>query len=87
MPRTTSAKKALRQNIRRRAQNVERKEKLGKTIKRFKKLLAEGKKEDARTYLSTAYKTVDKMAKVNLIKKGKANRIKSRLTKKLVTSN
>lgn len=87
MPRTTSAKKALRQNIRRRAQNRERKEKLAETIKRFKKLLAEGKKEEAKQYLSTLYKTTDKMAKVNLIKKNKASRIKSRLTKKLVVGS
>lgn len=86
MPRTQSAKKALRQNIKRRAHNTERKGKLQETVKRFKKLLAEGKKEDARTYLSTAYKTVDKMAKVNLIRKNKASRIKSRLTKLLIAS-
>lgn len=87
MPRTQSAKKALRQNIKRRAHNTERKGKLQETVKRFKKLLAEGKKEDAQTYLPTVYKTIDKMAKVNIIKKNKAARLKSRLTKKLVTGN
>jgi small subunit ribosomal protein S20 len=82
MPKTKGAKKALRQNVRRRAQNLLREKKLKETIKKFKKLALEGKKDEANAYLKEVYKTIDKMAKVDFIKKGKANRMKSRLSKK-----
>jgi small subunit ribosomal protein S20 len=83
MPIIKSAKKALRQNIRRRKTNVKRKTELKSVIKQFKKLVVEGKKEEAQKYLSQVYKKLDKSTKVNLIKKNKASRIKSRLSKKL----
>ena len=81
MPITQSAKKALRQNIRRRKKNIERKIALKAVIKQYKKLIAEGKKEEAAKQLSQVYKKLDKAAKVNLIKKNKAARLKSRLSK------
>ncbi|PIV32024.1 30S ribosomal protein S20 [Candidatus Wolfebacteria bacterium CG02_land_8_20_14_3_00_37_12] len=84
MPIIKSAKKALRQNIRRRKTNVKRKTELKSVIKQFKKLVIEGKKEEAQKYLPQVYKKLDKSAKINLIKKNKASRIKSRLSKKLV---
>jgi small subunit ribosomal protein S20 len=80
MPITKSAKKALRQNIRRRKINLKRKVELKSVIKQFKKLAAENK-EEAKKYLSQVYKKLDKSAKVNLIKKNKAARLKSRLSK------
>ncbi len=83
MPRTQSAKKALRQNARRRERNLKRAKETQTAIKRFKKLAAEGKKEEAGKFLAQVYKKLDKLAKTNFIKKGKANRLKSRLSKKL----
>ena len=83
MPITQSAKKALRQNIRRRKKNIERKIALKAVIKQYKKLIAEGKKEEAAKQLSQVYKKLDKAAKVNLIKKNKAARLKSRLSRLL----
>jgi len=83
MPIIKSAKKALRQNIRRRKINAKKKTELKSVIKQFKKLVIEGKKEEAQKYLSQVYKKLDKSAKINLIKKNKASRIKSRLSKKL----
>jgi len=83
MPRTKSAKKALRQTVRRREVNLLREKKLKDTVKKFKKLVIGEAKADAQALLSETYKTIDKMAKVNFIKKGKANRMKSRLAKKL----
>lgn len=83
MPRTKSAKKALRQNVKRKKQNVKRKSELKSVVKQFKNLIAEGKKEEAKNYLSSVYKKLDKSAKVNIIKKNKASRLKSRLSKKL----
>lgn len=73
----------MRQNARRRRINLNRRTKTKTTIKEYKKLLAEGKKEEAKKYLPQVYKTLDKMAGANFIKRGKANRLKSRLTKKL----
>jgi len=72
MPITKSAKKALRQNIRRRKMNVKRKSELKAVIKQFKK---------TRENLSQVYKKLDKAAKTGLIKKNKASRLKSRLSK------
>lgn len=83
MPVTKSAKKALRQNIRRRKRNLERKKKMKDAIKAYKKLLKENKLKEAEEALSYVYKTLDKLAKVKFIKKGKANRLKSRLAQKL----
>ena len=83
MPITQSAKKALRQSIRRRVKNVERKSALKAAIKEYKKLIVAGKFAEAKKYLPQVYKRLDKAAKANLIKKNTASRLKSRLTKKL----
>lgn len=80
MPITKSAKKALRQNISRRQKNLKRKTELKSVIKDYRKLIAAGKKEEAEKYLPQVYKKLDKSAKVNLIKKNKASRLKSRLS-------
>jgi len=82
MPITKSAKKALRQNIRRRKINLKRKTELKSVIKQYKKIAVDNK-EEAKKYLSQVYKKLDKSAKINLIKKNKAARLKSRLSKLL----
>lgn len=69
--------------MRRRAENVARKGQLKSVIKGFVKLVKEKNTEEAKKALPGVYKTVDKMGKTKLIKKGTANRIKSRLTKKI----
>ncbi len=83
MPKTKSAKKALRQSARRREVNLSREKKLKETVKKFKKLLAGKQGEEAKAFLKEVYKTIDKMAKVDFIKRGRADRMKSRLAKKL----
>lgn len=83
MPITTSAKKALRQSIRRRAQNLIKKESYKKASKDLRKLVAEKKLPEARALLPKVFKALDKAAKTNVIKKGKASRLKSRLSIKL----
>lgn len=85
MPKTKSAQKALRQNVRRNALNVSRKSTLKSVVKGFSILLKEKKVDEATQTLPNVYKAIDKMEKVHLIKKGKADRMKSRLTKKLVS--
>ena len=83
MPKTTSAKNTLRQNITRRAKNAIGAKKMKDAIKTFKKLIADKKVDEAKKYIATVYKVLDKSAKSNLIKDNKASRLKSRLAKKL----
>lgn len=85
MPITKSAKKAMRQNIQRRQKNIKRKTELKTAIKQYKNLL-KSSQEEAKKHLTQVYKKLDKSAKVNLIKKNKASRLKSRLAKKLSSS-
>lgn len=80
MPITRSAKKALRQNIKRRERNLAKKEAYKKAIKEYKKLLANNKIEEAKQKLNLVYKTLDKASKTNVIHKNKASRLKSRLS-------
>jgi len=81
MPITKSAKKALRQNIRRRERNLVWKNKIKKLIKEVRILVSEKKSEEAKKLMPLVFKTVDKGAKVGVLKKNTAARIKSRLTK------
>ncbi len=84
MPITKSAKKARRQNIRRRKMNIKRKSELKAVIKQYKKLISAKEKDKAKELISQVYKKLDKAAKINLIKKNKAARLKSRLSKLLL---
>lgn len=84
---TESAKKAYRQNLRRRAQNVRRKTALKKVLKNYKNLVAAKSFDAAKNELPKVYKALDKAAKVNLLKDNKASRLKSRLTKLLVANH
>lgn len=83
MPNLQSAKKALRQNKRRKALNLVYKKKMKDPIKKFKKLISEKKTEEARKLLPEIYKALDKAAKRGVIKKNNAARIKSRLAKRM----
>ena len=87
MPITQSAKKALRQNIRRRARNLHKKEAYKDAIKRYKKLIEAKKLEDAKAQLAQVYKALDKAAKTNVIAKNKASRLKSRLAQLIARSS
>lgn len=83
MPITKSAKKALRQSLRRHKGNLLKKEAYKDVIKQIKKEVASGKIKDAEKLLPLLYKTLDKAAKTNVIKKNKAARLKSRTTKSI----
>jgi ribosomal protein S20 len=83
MPKTQTAKKELRKNIRRHAQNLDRKEAVKEAVHGFRKLVATGKVDEARKALPGVMKVLDKMAKVGYIKKGHADRLKSRLAQSL----
>ncbi|MEK7498769.1 MAG: 30S ribosomal protein S20 [Patescibacteria group bacterium] len=79
MPNTTSAQKALRQNLTRRAKNVTKKVAMKAAIKKLTQTKDKPEKTGA---LSLAYKSIDKAAKSGVIHRNKAARIKSRLAKR-----
>ena len=81
MPITKSAKKALRQSIRRRQRNIIYVNKLKDLIKKVRTLVSQKKINEAKSLLPQAYKALDKAAKVGVIKKNAAARKKSRITK------
>lgn len=82
MPITASAKKALRQSVRRKARNLTRSNAYKLAVKELKKLAATSL-EEARKLLPKAYKVIDKAAKIGVIKKNKAARLKSSVAKLL----
>jgi len=83
MPITKSAKKALRQSLRRRSENLRRKNAYKNTLKEFRALVASGKKNEAAKLLPKVYKALDKAAKTNVIKRNKSARLKSSAAKLL----
>jgi len=83
---TKSAKKALRQSLKRKIRNRQQKEKIKNLIKRTKSLVAQKKAGEARNFLPQIYKLLDKTAKSGLIKKNTAARKKARITK-LINKN
>ena len=85
MPRTKTAKKELRKSARRRGLNLARQKRLKTVLKDHRKFLAAGKPDEAQANLPKVMKTLDKLAKVGYVKRGYANRMKSRLSKQLRT--
>ena len=83
MPITTSAKKVLRSSKRKRVYNLRRKNELQDTTKKVKKLIAEGKKDEALKMLPSVYQAIDKAAKKGVIKGNTADRKKSRIAQAL----
>lgn len=86
MPITQSAKKALRQSIRRRERSLKKKDELKSVIKRYKKLISAKNKAAAEKELPLVFQKLDKAAKINLIKKNKASRLKSQLSRLLTAT-
>jgi len=74
-----SAKKALRQSLRRRRQNLIYKLKIKKLVKTIRNLCLQKKKKEAQNLLPQLYQILDKAAKVGVIKKNTASRKKSRI--------
>jgi small subunit ribosomal protein S20 len=82
IPNTKSAKKSLRQGLKRREQNLKRKEALRMILKRLKKALAAGDKGRVQELVPQVMKAADKAAQRNVIHPNKAARIKARLLKR-----
>ncbi len=81
MPNTKSAAKAMRQSIKRRVQNLTKKEAFKKAVKEVRKLVAAGKKTEAADAMKKAMQALDKAVKTRVIHKNTASRKKSRLAK------
>ena len=81
MPITRSAEKALRQSKKRKAKNLQRKEAYKTIVREVRLLATSGKTKEAQEKLPKLYKTLDKVAKSGFIKKNKASRLKSRVTR------
>jgi ribosomal protein S20 len=81
MPIKESAKKALRKSLKGKERNLAYKEKIKRLLKKAKILISGKKTEEVKKILPEIYKILDKAAKKNIIKKGKANRIKSKISK------
>jgi small subunit ribosomal protein S20 len=85
MPIIESAKKALRQSKKRRIANLQKANSYKTVMKKIERLVKDGKKDEATKLTAKAYKAVDKAAKVGVIKKNKASRLKSK-TARMVSS-
>ena len=83
MPNLKTSIKDLRQNKRRKVYNNRLRNRIKKSVKKQNTLLESEKTAEAGKNIKNVYKVLDKAAKKNIIKKGKANRIKSRLTRNL----
>lgn len=83
---TKNAKKALRQSERRRAKNIQQKDKTKDLLKQVKTLISRKKTDEAKKLLPQVYKVLDKAVKAGLIKKNAASRKKSRITKSVLKS-
>ena len=76
---TKSAKKALRQSIRRKAGNLVYREKIKSLLKKARNLVSQKKAEEAKSLIAKIYQALDKAAKKGVIKKNTASRKKSRI--------
>ena len=93
MPNIKSAKKALKQNLRKRKVNLKTKNKMKKMVKDLNNLshklersaekITDENIKEIQDGLKMAYKAIDKTAKKKIIKKNTASRKKSALAKKV----
>jgi len=81
MPNSLSAKKRLRQNLKRRAHNRSVKSSLRTQIRKVREAAAAGEIEKAQTEFRIAAKNLDRAGAHRVIHPNKAARMKSRLSK------
>ncbi len=81
MPNIKSAKKRVLTNSRKEDENILVESRMKNSIKKLEKTIVSGNKNDAKTELTTTLKNIDKAQNINIVKKNKASRLKSRLTK------
>ena len=83
MPNTASAKKRLRQNVKRRAHNRSIKSALRTQIRKVREAATAGDVEKAETEFRTVVKKLDQAGADRVIHPNKASRLKSRLSKRI----
>ncbi len=83
MANTESAKKRIRQNVKRRALNRWRLRTMRTAIKSFDKALADGQVDQAAEAFKSASAVVDKAAQKGVIHRNQASRRKSRMSARL----
>jgi len=83
MPQIKSAKKALRQNARKRVINDRWRRLLHDAIHSLQKNLNENKPEEASTAYIKAQSAIDKAARHNIIHRRQAARLKSKLNREI----
>lgn len=76
-----SAKKRIRQNLKKRLINRSNRSRLRTEIKRLRAFLSEGDKQGSQTQLQPTISLIDKMVNKGILHKNTAARYKSRLTK------
>ena len=81
MPNIKSAKKRMRQSIKRTARNRVRKEKLKKAVKAYRGALAVGEAQVIGEELTKVTRAIDKAKVKGILHKNTASRRKSRLAK------
>lgn len=79
MPIKKAAKKAVRQAARRTVINQSAMKNIDYWIRKCRKAIGAKKKKDAQEFYKKAARALDKAAQKKIIKKNKANRLKSRL--------
>lgn len=80
MPITKSAKKSLRQSIKRRKRNLWRKKKIKELFKKITNLAKQKKLDEAKGLLHQYYQAIDKAVKTKVLKENTGRRKKSRLS-------
>lgn len=83
MPNKQSAMKHLRASKRKRERNVRIKSAVRTAVKKAEEAIQNNNLEEAKSRFIEAVKKLDKAAQKGVIKKGKADRKKSRLAKEL----
>jgi len=83
MPRTKSAKKRLRQTIKRTIRNRQIKSRVKNSIKKFLELIKDKKIEEAKEKLPEVIKIIDSAWSKGVWHKNKVSREKSKIMKKL----
>ena len=83
MAHSRSAKKRIRQTLKRRARNRWRKDQIKQAIKDFDEAVRQGDKGKAAEQLRLCYKKLDQVAAHRTIHKNAAARKKARLAKRL----
>lgn len=97
MPNIKSAKKSLRQDVKKHKSNLRTKNKMKRVIKEMNEFsgkleksaekVTESDIKKIQEYLTSAYKVIDKAVKKGVIKKNTASRKKSKLAKKINALN